>query len=136
MSLQSVAEQYFSKLNSMASRLHADMTETKLAYEDLWGTLKFDEQQQILSESVIKPEICLRYSSAETKPIEGKYAMKVIVDDNGLYYRDEHSAPFSFKTPSQRDLTVFCKSEEDISEKKQPIVLPQKRQKVIRCACL
>lgn len=130
MSLQSVAEQYFSKLNSMASRLHADMTETKLAYEDLWGTLKFDEQQQILSESVIKPEICLRYSSAETKPIEEKYAAKVIVDDNGLYYRDEHSAAFSFKTPSQRDLTVFSKSEEDIREKK-PVVLPQKKQKVL-----
>lgn len=119
MSLQNIADEYFSKLNSMASRLHADMTETKLAYEDLWGTLRYEEQQQILSESIIKPEICLKYNCDELDVVsEKKYATKVIVDDNSTYYRDEHSAPFSFKTPSQRDLTVFNKVEEDFKEKR------------------
>lgn len=117
MSLQSVAEEYFSKINSMASRLHADMKETKLAYEDLWGKLKYKEQQEILSESIIKPEICLRYNSSEPETIHQKYSVKMVVDDNGSYYRDEHSAPFSFKTPSQRDLTVFAKSEDEVKEK-------------------
>lgn len=119
MSLQSVAEEYFSKLNSMASRLHADMSETKLAYEELWSNLNYKEQEQILSESIIKPEICLKYSCDESEIVqENKYAMKVIVDDN-VYYRDEHSAPFTFRTPSQRDLTVFSKCEE------KPVVLPK-----------
>lgn len=123
MSLQNVAEEYFSKLNSMASRLHADITETKLAYEDLWNTLKYKEQQQILSESIIKPEVCLKYNCVEREAIEKeKYAVKVIVDDN-TYYRDEHSAPFSFRTASQRDLTVFNQYEEVVKEK--PVVLPK-----------
>lgn len=121
MSLQSSAEEYFSTLNSMASRLHTDMTETKLAYEDLWNNLKYKEQQQILSESIIKPEVCLRYASVHPEMVEEKYAVKLVVDDNCSYYRDEHSGPFSFKTQSQRDLTIFNKSEEDIRE--QPVIL-------------
>lgn len=128
MSLQSVAEEYFSKLNSMASRLYADMTETKLAYEDLWGTLKHKEQQQILSESIIKPEICLKYNCGEIDDViqEEKYATKMIVDDNCTYYRDEHSAPFSFKTQSQRDLTVFSKcDDQEAARDKKPVILPK-----------
>lgn len=117
MSLQNVAQEYFSKINSMASRLHADMNETKSAYENLWNTLEYGEQQQILSESIIKPEICLRYASSEPEPLDEKYAVKVVVDDNGSYYRDEHSAPFSFKTASQRDLTVFSEGKESIVNK-------------------
>lgn len=122
MSLQRVAEEYFSKMNSMAGRLHADMHETKLAYEDLWNKLSHEEQQQILSESIIKPEICLRYNSGEPESVEEKYAVKVVVDDNGSYYRDEHSAPFSFKTSSQRDLTVFNKD-----SKEKPVAAPKSR---------
>lgn len=110
----------------MASRLHADMTETKLAYEDLWGTLNYEEQQQILSESIIKPEVCLKYNCGQFN-VRGaeKYATKVIVDDNSTYYRDEHSAPFSFKTQSQRDLTVFSKCAEDEVVRERPVVLPK-----------
>lgn len=128
MSLKNVADDYFSKLNSIAARLHVDMNETKAAYEDLWGSLNCKEQNQILSESIINPEISLRYNVvSEASTPEQKYALKLIVDDN-CSYRDEHSAPFSFRTPSQRDLTIFSgPPKEEIPEK--PIA-PARKTKV------
>lgn len=111
MSLKNIAEEYFSKINTMANRLYVDMQETKTAYEDLWNTLSHKEQEQVLSESIIKPEISLRYNDTEYKAIQEQYATKLIVDDN-CSFQDEHSGPFSFKTPSQRDLTIFIKNEE------------------------
>lgn len=111
MSLKNVAEEYFSKINTMANRLYLDMQETKTAYEDLWNTLSHKEQEQVLSESIIKPEISLRYKDIEYKATQEQFATKLIVDDN-CSFQDEHSGPFSFKTPSQRDLTIFIKNEE------------------------
>lgn len=111
MPLKDVAEEYFSKINSMATRIHLDMVETKEAYEHLWDTLEYKEQDQILSESIIKPEICWRYNAGEPESCADQYAVKMVVDENCLY-RDEHSGPFSFKTSSQRDLLLFLKNED------------------------
>lgn len=110
MALRDVAENYFSKINSMATRMHLDMKETKAAYEDLWDTLNYKEQEQVLSESIIKPEVCLKYGSGNPKASEQCFTAKLIVDENFSYY-DEHSGPFSFKTKSQRDLTLFTDEE-------------------------
>lgn len=116
MPLKDVAEEYFSKINSMATRIHLDMVETKEAYENLWDTLPSNEQDQILSESIIKPEISFKYNVAESEPCLDQYAVKLIADENCLY-RDEHSGPFSFKTPSQRNLLLFLQSEENEEKK-------------------
>ncbi|XP_050295179.1 uncharacterized protein C1orf198 homolog [Anthonomus grandis grandis] len=105
MDLKSTAAEYFSKLNPIASRIYADLQETKGAYEDLWNHLSQDEQDQILTESIIKPEVSVKYSSPDVT-ISKEYAVKVVVDDH-CSYRDEHSGPFSFRTRSQRNLTVF-----------------------------
>lgn len=112
MPLKDIAEDYFSKINSMATRIHLDMVEIKSAHEDLWNTLQYEEQDRILSESIIKPEIRFKYNSAEIESNVNQYAVKVIIDDNCLY-RDEHSGPFSFKTSSQRDLLLFVKNESE-----------------------
>ncbi|KAK4879579.1 hypothetical protein RN001_007725 [Aquatica leii] len=113
MSLQDKAEKYFSKLNPIAKRLHADLNDTKAAYDQLWSTLTVNEQNQILTESIIKPEVCLRYSLFKNdNDNKSNYALKVISDDN-YTYRDEHSAPFSFRTPSQRDLRLFERTNEN-----------------------
>ncbi|KAJ8920682.1 hypothetical protein NQ315_004821 [Exocentrus adspersus] len=106
MSLKSVAEDYFSKLNSIAARLHTDLEETKSSYDKLWATLSEKDQQEILSESIIKPEISIRYDSKKECSTQMDYAVKLVFDDH-CSYRDEHSAPFSFKTQSQRDLSIF-----------------------------
>lgn len=105
MSLKTAAEEYFSNLNSIAARIYTDFEETKSSYDKLWATLSEKEQQDILSESIIKPEISIKYCSKENKS-KADYAVKLIFDDH-CSYRDEHSGPFSFKTQSQRDLSIF-----------------------------
>lgn len=107
MSLNNIAQEYFSNLNSMAARICVDMNETKAAYDNLWTQLTDDEKNQILTESIIKPEISLKYDIEQNNvPLPNHYGAKLVVDDT-CSYRDEHSAPFSFRTQSQRDLTLF-----------------------------
>ncbi|XP_066143922.1 uncharacterized protein C1orf198 homolog [Euwallacea fornicatus] len=112
MALKHAAEEYFSTLNPIAVRLYADLEETKGAYEDLWNKLSIEEKDQILTESVIKPEITVRYNRQDAKGTS-EYAMKVVVDEH-CSYRDEHSGPFSFRTKSQRNLTVFQRDQRKV----------------------
>ncbi|GLV36960.1 hypothetical protein CBL_02205 [Carabus blaptoides fortunei] len=108
--LASAAEEYFSNINPIASRIYADFQDTRNAYECVWDTLSDDEQSQILNECIIKPEVTLQYNLKSTayseKCTSDSYARKHVVDDH-VSYRDEHSAPFSFRTMSQLDLRLF-----------------------------
>uniref|UniRef100_A0A6P7GI71 Uncharacterized protein C1orf198 homolog n=1 Tax=Diabrotica virgifera virgifera TaxID=50390 RepID=A0A6P7GI71_DIAVI len=88
-------------------RLHHDLEEVKSSYESLWSTIPEKEQQAILTESIIKPEISIKYIRPP-EHTKNSYAVKMIFDEN-CSYRDEHSGPFSFKTQSQRDLSIFSK---------------------------
>lgn len=124
MSVKTAAEEYFSNLNSIAARLYTDLEETKSSYDKLWTTLSEKEQQDILSESIIKPEISIKYCSKENKS-KTDYAVKLIFDDHCSYW-DEHSGPFTFRTQSQRDLSIFqTEKPKVISEKKAKTVKPK-----------
>ncbi|XP_031343216.1 uncharacterized protein C1orf198 homolog isoform X2 [Photinus pyralis] len=115
MSLQHEAEQYFT------------------AYDKLWSTLTENEQNQILTESIMKPEVCLKYSVLNRNgEIKNSYALKMISDDN-FSYRDEHSAPFSFRTPSQRDLRLCEGSSETENVVSKPKILAQISTKSVTC---
>ena len=127
MALEKAAEEYFSKLNSMARRMYVDMQETKGAYEDLWHTISEKEQKEILSESIITPEALLKYKQNEIQTNMTEYAVKLIIDEN-CSYTDEHSGPFSFKTRSQRNLSLFEKEKEP-----QPKQALKKKPKVLSC---
>ncbi|XP_060519028.1 uncharacterized protein C1orf198 homolog [Cylas formicarius] len=105
MALANIAEEYFSSLNPMAARLSTDLKEIKSTYENLWETFSEDEKQQILTESIIKSDVLIKYKSKQNH-VKNEYAMKIVVDDH-CSYRDEHSAPFSFRTQSQRNLNIF-----------------------------
>lgn len=109
MALTGIAEEYFSNINPIASRIYADFEDTKNAYDCVWDTLTTEEQTQVLNECIIKPEVTLQYNlKPDINPLKTKdfYGQKHIVDEN-CSYRDEHSAPFSFKTSSQVDLRLF-----------------------------
>jgi hypothetical protein len=127
MALEQAAEDYFSKLNPMARRMYADMKETKSAYEDLWDSISEKEQKQILSESIITPEALLKYKESEIDSSIKEYAVKLIIDDH-CSYTDEHSGPFSFKTRSQRNLSLFAKEKEA-----QPKQALKPKSKVLKC---
>lgn len=121
------AEEYFSSMNSIASRIYNDINETKAAYEELWNTLSSNEQEQILNECIIKPEVQMKYNYQEKcgRVNNQEYSSKIIIDDNNSSYRDEHSAPFSFKTRSQRDLTILTPNDTKVKRDVKPISVPR-----------
>ncbi|KAL1512969.1 hypothetical protein ABEB36_002464 [Hypothenemus hampei] len=134
MALENLASEYFRSLNTIASRLHADLEETKGAYEDLWKTLSKEEQDQILTESIIKPEVSVRYKTSEKKPCD-EYAVRIVMDDH-CSYRDEHSGPFSFRTKSQRNLTVFEPNHVAMNQNEEPPISKSNLNRLPKSAAL
>ncbi|KAH0535379.1 uncharacterized protein C1orf198 homolog [Cotesia glomerata] len=117
--LSSIAEDYFYSLNPLAKRIGDDVRATKEAYEGLWNTLSLKEKNQAIDETIIQPEIALKYTTLGTdknKEIYDCYpklriqtGMKYVIDETGstLKWRDEHSGPFSFMTQSQMNLHLL-----------------------------
>ncbi|KOC68167.1 Uncharacterized protein C1orf198 like protein [Habropoda laboriosa] len=123
--LNSRAEQYFYSINPLAQRIGEDITATKEAYEGLWNTLSIAERNQAINETIIQPEVALKYTLKKpeftTKELPEWYpklriqtGMKYVIDETGstLRWRDEHSAPFSFMTQSQMNLSIIDSTED------------------------
>ncbi|XP_063836646.1 uncharacterized protein C1orf198 homolog [Ostrinia nubilalis] len=122
MALTAVAEEYFRTLNPLASKIHEDIVEAKSAYENMWDTLTEKEKVEIINESIIKPEIALKYALLDTLEFDindppvrrddlmsffgREHAQRVIQDEN-TSYKDEHSAPFLYQTKSQLNLCIL-----------------------------
>ncbi|XP_066584488.1 uncharacterized protein C1orf198 homolog isoform X1 [Prorops nasuta] len=118
------AEQYFHSLNPLAKRIGDDITATKEAYEGLWNTLSMAERNQAINETIIQPEVALKYTLQKIEAprelpdwyptLRIQTGMKYVIDETGatLRWRDEHSAPFSFMSQSQMNLSLGDGSEE------------------------
>lgn len=118
------AEKYFYSINPIAQRIGEDIIATKEAYEELWNTLSTAERNQAINETIIQPEVALKYTLKKvelTKELPEWYpklriqtGMKYVIDETGstLRWRDEHSAPFSFMTQSQMNLSIIDSSED------------------------
>ncbi len=112
MNLGSSANEYFQSLNPIAKRICEDVQATRENYESAWNHLSEQERTQVLDESLIYPDAVLKYSlligDEEQKSyptsfpvLQISYGQKVLQDETGAQWRDEHSAPFSWKTSSQ-----------------------------------
>ncbi|XP_032590401.1 uncharacterized protein LOC116805000 [Drosophila grimshawi] len=55
---------YFAKLNPVAEKIAFDMSEVISAYDHVWLTLTTAQQDNILNDTIIKPEITIRYYSS------------------------------------------------------------------------
>ncbi|CAK1592847.1 unnamed protein product [Parnassius mnemosyne] len=122
MALSAVAEEYFRSMNPLAAKIHEDIAEAKNAYENIWNSLTDKEKNEIINESIIKPEIALKYALLDSLEFDlndppvrkddlmsffgREHGLKLIQDDNGTY-RDEHSAPFLYQTKSQLNLCIL-----------------------------
>ncbi|XP_011638134.1 uncharacterized protein LOC105427865 isoform X2 [Pogonomyrmex barbatus] len=118
------AEEYFYNINPIARRIGEDITATKEAYEGLWNTLSITERNQAINETIIQPEVALKYTLKKVELIKElpewypklriQTGMKYVIDETGstLRWRDEHSAPFSFMTQSQMNLSLIDSSED------------------------
>ncbi|VVC26349.1 Hypothetical protein CINCED_3A005993 [Cinara cedri] len=68
---------YLYTINPIAERIRKDVDATKDAYQPLWCGLSTDEQNKILEESIISPEIVLKYSKynkSDEKLSEGGFS--------------------------------------------------------------
>lgn len=54
-------QEYFAKMNPIAERIYNDIKDTKLNYGKLWDSLNYHEQNDIINDTLIKPEISLHY---------------------------------------------------------------------------
>lgn len=149
-SVELTADSYFSSINSIASKIKADINEVSSNYEHLWFEFKPQERNDVINEQLIKPDIILKYiesmspvkskSPDNTTPSKSflydgrnlstfakiKTGLKKNHDDvSGISIRDEHSAPFSMKTKSQINLNIFGLVDQDVvdgcAEKKNQI---------------
>lgn len=87
------AEQYFYSINPIAQRIGEDITATKEAYEGLWNTLSTAERNQAINETIIQPEVALKYTLKKielTKELPEWYpklriqtGMKYVIDETG-----------------------------------------------------
>lgn len=130
-------DSYFANLNEISRKISLDIGEIKATYEHIWDDLSREEQTEIINETLIKPELTLKYfdsfstsddsfrniivdeESSEDRKVNlydgktlhtfqyQKTGRKVVHDDSIGLYRDEHSAPFAHKTKSQINLSLF-----------------------------
>lgn len=146
-------DDYFANLNEISRKISLDIEEIKATYEHIWDDLSREEQIEIINETLIKPELTLKYfdnfstssdsfqniidagdDNSDDRKINlydgkalhtfryQKTGRKVIHDDSIGLFRDEHSAPFTHKTKSQINLTIFPPAEEKGSERKHDLV--------------
>lgn len=59
--LTQIADKYFSTINPIASKIKLDIIEITNAYEHLWKEFSPSEQSDVINETLIKPEIVLKY---------------------------------------------------------------------------
>lgn len=68
-SIQMFADAYFNSLNPIAERISIDVATTREAYENLWHTLSYKDRNQVIDETIVRPEVVLKYSfHAQDKP--------------------------------------------------------------------
>lgn len=143
--LRLASDEYFRSLNSVAKRICDDIRSTRENYEAAWNYLSIEEQNQVINESLIYPDAVLRYSiagephkGAESFPtLKISCGCKVLQDETGAEWRDEHSAPFSWKTSSQM-LDISSKTDPSqvketnhLQKKKKPPMPPPKPPKAL-----
>lgn len=117
------------------------MTEILIHYRNY---LSSEEQAQVINESLIYPDAILKYSINEKEShilpdsfstLKISYGCKILQDETGSQWRDEHSAPFSWKTASQLFISPPTKStpkkESKPTPRKKPPVPPPKPPKPV-----
>ncbi|KAL5008075.1 hypothetical protein ScPMuIL_013656 [Solemya velum] len=108
---------YFSDLNPIAKRIIQQQEQLKCLYGSDWDKLDWGQQDELIDDFIVDTEIREKYRTVtKTQSYPSSFPRlvlqtgeKIVVDtEKDLWtWRDEHSAPFSWKTKSQQDLTLL-----------------------------
>ncbi|XP_035456221.2 uncharacterized protein C1orf198 homolog [Spodoptera frugiperda] len=142
MALGAYAEEYFRSMNPIASKIHEDIEDAKNSYENIWETLTEKEKTEIINESLIKPDISLKYALLDTLDFDindppvrkddlmsffGREHGQKLIQDEHTSYRDEHSSPFLYQTKSQLNLCILsdCRAPKDVKPTSPPPIMSE-----------
>lgn len=103
MGMEICASAYLASINGMASRIAADAEAIVASFEHLWNTMEPLEKASTLTDSIIEPEVALRY-------LRGVPESSVVPSEPPTDSRDEHGAPFLWHTRSQLDLVDLSRA--------------------------
>ncbi|KAK7065269.1 hypothetical protein SK128_021572 [Halocaridina rubra] len=113
-------EEYFRGVSTLCRRMLDDMSAVKESFGEKWDQLSYTQQCRVIDQAIVDEATVRRYESGVTAGPECEYfpklklptGQKVVCDENltargfSCSWRDEHSAPFSWHTRSQMDLTL------------------------------
>ncbi|XP_076065042.1 uncharacterized protein LOC143039069 isoform X2 [Oratosquilla oratoria] len=132
-------EEYFSSVSPLCRRLLEDMRAVQEAWGDRWHGLTYEEQCQVLDQAIVDEATVRRYDRRDSLGPDCEYfpklklptGQKIVCDENlsargfACSWRDEHSAPFSWHTRSQMDLTLDSPATTPTGTQPQPHPAPQ-----------
>lgn len=78
--LSETAEKYLKSINPLAERIGEEINEIKATYETLWNDMTIIEQEQILNDTIIHPQVLLQYSLT----LQNLYGKSGCLFENGL----------------------------------------------------
>jgi hypothetical protein len=87
-SVETIAEKYFHSLNPIAERICIDVAATRDAYENLWHTLSYKDRNQIVDETIIHPEVVLKYSFYPQSEPKVEYYPRLRLQTGNKYVTD------------------------------------------------
>ncbi|XP_045617793.2 uncharacterized protein [Procambarus clarkii] len=113
-------EDFFRGVSPLCRRMLDDMTAVREAYGDRWHRFSYQQQCRVLDQAIVDEATVLKYEAGGGEGPDWQYfpklklptGQKVVCDENltargfSCSWRDEHSAPFSWHTRSQMDLTL------------------------------
>lgn len=126
MTMDSATLKYFSSINPLTKRVVGDVMLVEELLADRWSAMNLKEKDSALDDFFVKPDIRRVYQDAdrperypESFPrLTISSGEKIIIDENNDFWtwQDEHSAPFSWRSKSQEDLTLADLEPEELAK--------------------
>ncbi|GCC31527.1 uncharacterized protein C1orf198 homolog isoform X1 [Chiloscyllium punctatum] len=131
--------EYFSSISPMARRIMLERQKIREKYGPRWDRLEPREQEEIIDNWMVDPQIRSRYNLHRSQREETvcyprlqlQTGQKVVhFGEEDITWQDEHSAPFSWETKSQMEFNFasIAASEQGVSvqsEQRQPVKTSQ-----------
>lgn len=124
--MDSATMDYFSSINPLTKRVVSDVLLVEELLGDRWRAMNLMEKETTLDDYFVKPDVRRVYQDVdkiEEYPqsfprLAISSGEKIIVDENNDFWtwQDEHSAPFSWRSKSQEDLTLADLEPEELAK--------------------
>uniref|UniRef100_V9L3V2 DUF4706 domain-containing protein n=1 Tax=Callorhinchus milii TaxID=7868 RepID=V9L3V2_CALMI len=108
--------EYFSSISPMARKIMLERQKIKERYGPQWERLEPKEQEEIIDNWLVDPQIRTRYALHRIQredtvcfpTLQLQTGQKVVhFGDEDITWQDEHSAPFSWETKSQMEFSLM-----------------------------